>query len=181
MEKLRKEFENTALQHMGALYSAALRMARDKTEAEDLVQDTYLRAYRFFDRFQPGTSVKAWLFKILRNTCINNFKKRSKTPEQVDFEKLRLLEEEPVSPDDPEEEILYRFYHDELMRAIEALPEEFRLVILLSDVEGLSYKETAEIVERPIGTVMSRLHRGRRLLRSSLREYASELGYVCSS
>ena len=181
MEKLRKEFENTALQHMGAIYSAALRMARDRTEAEDLVQDTYLRAYRFFDRFQPGTSVKAWLFKILRNTCINNFKKRSKTPEQVDFEQLRLLEEEPASPDDPEEEILYRFYHDELMRAIEALPEEFRLVILLSDVKGLSYKETAEIVERPIGTVMSRLHRGRRLLRSSLREYASELGYVSSS
>ena len=161
MEKLRKEFENTALQHMGAIYSAALRMARDRTEAEDLVQDTYLRAYRFFDRFQPGTSVK-----------------RSKTPEQVDFEQLRLLEEEPASPDDPEEEILYRFYHDELMRAIEALPEEFRLVILLSDVKGLSYKETAAIVERPIGTVMSRLHRGRRLLRSSLREYASELGYV---
>lgn len=180
MEKLRKEFEATALPHMDAIYNAALRMAKNQTEAEDLVQDTYLRAYRFFDKFKPGTSMRAWLFKILKNTCINNFKKRAKTPEHVDFDQLRLLEDEPVSCPDPEEEILYRLCHDELMRAIDALPEEFRLVILHSDVEGFTYKETAEIVDCPIGTVMSRLHRGRRILRNMMREYASDLGYACN-
>ena len=178
MDKLKKEFEDTALQHMSAIYNAALMMARDEIEAEDLVQDTYLRAYRFFDRFQPGTCVKAWLFKILRNTFINSFKKQAKTPEHVDLEQLRLSEDEPASTDDPEKELLYRIFDDELMRAIDALPEEFRLVILLSDVEGFSYKEIAKRVDRPIGTVMSRLHRGRKLLRNSLREHARELGYA---
>jgi len=179
MGKSRKEFEDIALEHMDAIYNAALRMAKDETEAEDLVQDTYLRAYRFFDRFQRGTSVKAWLFKILKNIFINNFKKQAKTPEHVDFTQLKRSEDEPVSPSDPEEELLYRFFGDELMRAMDALPEEFRLVIFLSDVQGFSYKEIAKIVDCPIGTVMSRLHRGRKLLRKSLSEYASELGYAC--
>ncbi len=177
MEKLRKEFEDTALQHMDALYSAALRMAKDKTEAEDLVQDTYLRAYRFFHKFEPGTSIKAWLFTILKNTFINNFKKQAKTPEHIDFDRLKLSEDEPTSSDDPEEEVLYKFFGDELTRAMDALPEEFRLVISLSDMQGYSYKETAAIVDRPIGTVMSRLHRGSKLLRNSLREHAKDLGY----
>ena len=179
MDKSKKEFEDIALQHMDAIYNAALRMAKDETKAEDLVQDTYLRAYRFFDGFQRGTSVKAWLFKILKNIFINNFKKQVKMPEHVDFDRLKLSEEEPASPNDPEEEILYRFFGDELMRAIDTLPEEFRLVIFLSDVQGFSYKEIAKIVDCPIGTVMSRLHRGRKLLRKSLREYATELGYAC--
>lgn len=179
MDKLRKEFEATALQYMDALYNAALRMARDETEAEDLVQDTYLRAYRFFDRFERGTSVKAWLFKILKNTFINNFKKQAKIPERVNLDQLKLSEDELVSSSDPEKELLYRFFGYEIMRAIDALPREFRLVILLSDVEGFSYKEIAEIADCPIGTVMSRLHRGRRLLRGSLREYAEDLGYSC--
>lgn len=178
MDELRKEFEDIALQHMNALYSAALRMAKDKTDADDLVQDTYLRAYRFFDRFERGTSIKAWLFTILKNTFINNFKKRAKTPEHVDFERLKLSEEEPTSSDDPEEELLYSSFNDEYERAVDALPKEFRNVIRLSDKEGLSYKEIAEEVNRPIGTVMSRLHRGRKLLRDSLREHASELGYI---
>lgn len=177
MEKLRKEFEDTALQHMDALYNAALRMAKDETDAEDLVQDTYLRAYRFFYRFEPGTSIKAWLFKILKNTFINDFKKRAKTPEHIDFDRLKLCEDEPASPDDPEEELLYKSFGDEITRAVDALPEEFRRVIELSDVQGFSYKETAAIVDRPIGTVMSRLHRGRKLLRNSLREYARDMGY----
>ena len=181
MEKLRKEFEDIALQYRSAIYSAALRMARDEADAEDLVQDTYLRAYRFFDKFERGTSMKAWLFKILKNTFINNFKKRAKTPEHVDFDQLKSSEDEPASSNNPEEELLYRIFDDELMCAIDALPEGFRLVILLSDVKGFSYKEVAEIVERPIGTVMSRLHRGRRLLRNSLSEHAKELGYVCNT
>ena len=178
MEELRKEFEDTALQHMNALYSAALRMSRDKTEADDLVQDTYLRAYRFFDRFEKGTCIKAWLFKILKNTFINNFKKQAKKPEHVDFERLRFSDDEPASSNNPEEELVYSSFDDEFMRAMSALPEEFRHVIKLSDVYGYSYKEIAEQLDRPIGTVMSRLHRGRKLLRSSLSEYARELGYV---
>jgi RNA polymerase sigma-70 factor (ECF subfamily) len=178
MDELRKEFEDTALQYMNALYSAALRMAKDKTEADDLVQDTYLRAYRFFDRFERGTSMKAWLFTILKNTFINGFKKRSKTPEHVDFDRLKLSEDEPASSNDPEEELIYRSFEDEFTRAVEELPEEFRNVILMSDDQGHSYKEIAERLDCPIGTVMSRLHRGRKLLRESLREYASELGYI---
>lgn len=178
MDELKKEFEEIALQHMNALYSAALRMAKDRTDADDLVQDTYLRAYRFFDRFERGTSIKAWLFTILKNTFINDFKKRAKTPEHVNLERLKLSDNEPTSSDDPEEELLYKFFGDEFDRAVEALPEEFRNVIRLSDVDGYSYKEVAEKVNRPIGTVMSRLHRGRKLLRDSLREHASELGYI---
>lgn len=178
MENLKKEFEDIALQHMDAIYNAALRMSKDRSEAEDLVQDTYLRAYRFFDRFQQGTSIKAWLFKILRNTFINNFKKRARTPEHVDFDQLRLTENEPACSNNPEEEILYKIFGDEVRRAIDALPEEFRSVIYLSDVEGFSYKETAEMVNRPIGTVMSRLHRGRKILRNNLFEHAREMGYT---
>ena len=178
MEELRKEFEDTALQHMGALYSAALRMAKDKTEADDLVQDTYLRAYRFFHRFERGTCIKAWLLKILKNTFINNFKKQAKKPEHIDFDRLRLFEDEPASSHDPEEELLYSSFGDEFNRAVNALPKEFRKVILMSDVEGFSYKEIAAQLDRPIGTVMSRLHRGRKLLQGSLRESAQELGYA---
>jgi RNA polymerase sigma-70 factor (ECF subfamily) len=181
MEELRKEFEDTALQHMNALYSAALRMAKDRTEADDLVQDTYLRAYRFFDKFEKGTCIKAWLFKILKNTFINDFKKKAKKPEHVDFDRLRLSEDEPASPNDPEEELLYSAFGDEFARAMAALPDEFRHVIFLSDVRGFSYKEIAEKLGSPIGTVMSRLHRGRKLLRGSLREYAREFGYACNS
>ena len=178
MDELRKEFEDIALQHMNALYSAALRMAKDKTEADDLVQDTYLRAYRFFHRFEKGTCVKAWLLKILKNTFINDFKKQAKKPEHIDFDRLRLSENEPASLDDPEEDLMYTSFIDEFERAVGDLPEEFRNVILLSDWQGYSYKEVAAELDRPIGTVMSRLHRGRKLLQGSLREYAKELGYV---
>ena len=124
--------------------------------------------------------MKAWLLKILKNTFINSFKKEAKTPEHVDFDRLRLLEDELASSYDPEEELLFRLFGDEFAHAVEALPEEFRHVVLLSDVQGFSYKEIAAIVDIPIGTVMSRLHRGRKILRGSLREYAQELGYASS-
>ena len=174
----RKEFEETALQYKDELYKSALRMTRNEIEAEDLVQETFLRAYRFFNKFEKGTSMKAWLLKILKNTFINKFNEQSKMPEYIDFEQLKFYEEEPIDPNDPEEDIIYRLFDDEVMKSVHALPGEFRDVIILSDVQGFSYKEVSEILGCPIGTVMSRLHRGRKLLRKSLYEYAKELGYA---
>ncbi len=180
MDTFRKEFEDTALPYMDEIHKAALRMTKNVTEAEDLVQDTFLRAYRFFDGFEQGTCMKALLLKILKNTFINRFNKQVNKPEHVDFDQLRLYEEEPTSTNDPEKDIISKVFDDDLMRAINELPTEFGTVILLSDLEGFSYREIAKIVKCPIGTVMSRLHRGRKLLRDSLKEYAEELGYVYS-
>lgn len=174
----REEFEDIALQYKDDLYKSALRITHDEIEAEDLVQETFLRAYRFFNKFEKGTSMKAWLLKILKNTFINKFNEQSKMPECVDFEQLKLYDEEPVSSNGSEEDIIYRLFDDELMKFVHALPKEFREVIVLSDVQGFSYKEVSDILGCPIGTVMSRLHRGRKLLRKSLRKYAKELGYV---
>jgi RNA polymerase sigma-70 factor, ECF subfamily len=180
MDTLRKEFEDTALPYMDEIHKAALRMTKNVTEAEDLVQDTFLRAYRFFNKFEQGTCMRAWLLKILKNTYINRFNKQVNKPEHVDFDQLRLYEEEPTSTNDPEKDIMSKAFDDDLMRAINELPTEFGTVILLSDLEGFSYREIAKIVKCPIGTVMSRLHRGRKLLRYSLKEYAEEFGYVYS-
>jgi len=176
MNELRKEFEDIALPHMGAIHRAALRLAKTEGDAEDLVQDTYLRAYRYFDRFKRGTSIRAWLLTILRNTFLNELGRRARNPEHVSFEHLILSGEEPAGFSDPEEELLSKLIADKLMDAVNAVPEEFREVIL-SDLQGFSYKEIAEIIDCPIGTVMSRLHRGRKLLKSSLREYAADFGY----
>ena len=176
-ESKKKEFEEIAFQHMDSLYGAALRMTRDGSDAQDLVQDTYIRAFRFFDKFEKGTNFKAWLFKILKNVYINKYRKELKKPQMVniaDVEASGDLKEEVT----PEDEIFNGLLDDDITRAMDDLPEEFRLAIILSDLQGLSYKEVAEILDRPIGTVMSRLHRGRKLLRSSLRDYAKKHGYI---
>ena len=177
IEDKKKEFEELALQYMDSLYSVALRMTRDATEAQDLVQDAYLRAYRFFDKFAKGTNFKAWLFKILKNVYINKYRKESRTPQMVDVSGAEASENLQTTAT-PESEIFDKLLDDDITEAIDSLPNEFRLAIILSDVEGLSYKEIAEVLECPIGTVMSRLHRGRNLLKESLREYAKERGYV---
>jgi len=177
VEQRKKEFEEVALEHMDSLYNAALRMTRNESEAQDLVQDAYLRSYRFFDKFEKGTNFKAWLFRILKNIYINKYRKESKRPQTVDVSDVEASGD-LMSTATPEDEIFDKLLDDDITSAMDALPEEFRLTIILSDLEGFSYKETAEILDCPIGTVMSRLYRGRRLLRNSLYEYAKKRGYV---
>ena len=180
IERKKKEFEEVALQYMDSLYNAAMRMTRDGNDAQDLVQDAYLRAYRFFDKFQKGTNFKAWLFRILKNVYINKYRKEIKQPQMLEVSDVEASGN-LAAKKTPEDEIFNNLLDDDITSAIDELPEEFRLAIVLSDLEGFSYKEIAEILDCPIGTVMSRLHRGRRLLKDSLYEYARKRGYVKGS
>src|SRR3989442_13444104 len=168
------------MEHMPSLYSAAMRMTRNPADAEDLVQETYLKAYRSFDSFQEGTNLKAWLYKILTNTFINSYRARRRRPEQTeldDVEDLYLYRrlgglEAVAAGRSAEEEGMDLFTDAEVKDAMESLPEQFRMAVLLADVEGFSYKEIADIMDVPIGTVMSRIHRGRRALQKKLWDYA---------
>ncbi|MEO6120882.1 MAG: sigma-70 family RNA polymerase sigma factor [Acidimicrobiales bacterium] len=172
-------FADQAMVHMGSLYSAALRMTRNPADAEDLVQETYLKAFRAFATFQEGTNLKAWLYRILTNTFINNYRAKKRRPEESeveDVEELYLYRrlgglEAAAAGRSAEEEVLDRITDDEVKAALESLPEQFRMAVLLADVEGFSYKEIAAILDVPIGTVMSRLHRGRRGLQKRLFEF----------
>jgi RNA polymerase sigma-70 factor (ECF subfamily) len=182
----RERFVEQAMEHMPSLYSAALRMTRNPTEAEDLVQETYLKAYRAFDSFQEGTNLKAWLYKILTNTFINAYRARRRRPEQSeldDVEDLYLYRrlgglEAAAAGRSAEEEVMDLFTDTEVKEALESLPEQFRMAVLLADVEGFSYKEIAEIMDVPIGTVMSRIHRGRRALQKALYGFGEARGLV---
>jgi len=173
------DFAEQAMAHMSSLYSAALRMTRNPADAEDLVQDTYLKAYRSFGTFQEGTNLKAWLYRILTNTFINTYRAKKRRPEETevdDVEELYLYRrlgglEAAAAGRSAEEEVLERITDDEVKQALESLPEQFRMAVLLADVEGFSYKEIAAILDIPIGTVMSRLHRGRRGLQKRLFEF----------
>ena len=172
--------------YMDALYSAALRMTRNPSDAEDLVQETYLRAYRGFGGFQDGTNLKAWLYKILTNTFINTYRAKKRRPDQVDLDDVedfflyrRLGGLEAAAADrTPETEVLDAIPEEVVKEALEALPEQFRMAVLLADVEGFSYKEIAEIIDVPIGTVMSRLHRGRKQLQTAVVGIRHERGLL---
>ena len=176
-------FETEALGYLDALYRTALRMTRSEADAEDLVQETYIRALRFREQFTPGTNLKAWLFRILTNTFINSYRKRSRAPETTElddvdeFSLYRRMSSDgtAASSSDPEREFLDGIVSSEVTDALEALPEKFRTTVLL-DGEGFSYKEIAEMLGIPIGTVMSRLHRGRKFLQQRLYEVARERG-----
>jgi RNA polymerase sigma-70 factor (ECF subfamily) len=175
----RKEFESEALVHLDTLYNVALRLTGNASDAEDLVQDTVTKAYRAWDKYQPGTNCRAWLVTIMRNTFINEFRRRSKQPSPVQYDSVEdIAVFEEVQDRDPEGSF-YRFIvDDKVKQAIQDLPEEFRIPVVLSDVEGLSYAEIAEILDLPVGTVKSRLFRGRRRLQQRLYQYAVEMGYI---
>jgi RNA polymerase sigma-70 factor, ECF subfamily len=185
----RSRFTELAMPHMQALYTAALRMTRSPADAEDLVQETFLKAYRGFDRYEEGTNLRAWLYKILTNTFINTYRAAKRRPEKADVEDVedlylyrRLADLRPNGQGrSAEDEVFDRFTDDEVKQAIESLPEAFRIAVLLADVEGFSYKEIAEITEVPIGTVMSRIHRGRKALQKALLDFAVGRGLVGST
>jgi len=173
-------FAEQAMPLMSSLYSGALRMTRNPADAEDLVQETYLRAYRGFGGFQEGTNLKAWLYRILTNTYINAYRAKQRRPDETDLDEVEDLYlyrrlgglEAARAGRSAEDELMDTFSEAEVKAAIEALPENFRMAVMLADVEGFAYKEIAEILDIPIGTVMSRLHRGRKALQKSLYEYA---------
>ena len=180
----RGEFEGLALKHLDPLYSAALRLTKNDRDAEDLVQDTFLRAYRFFDKFERGTNMKAWLFKILTNTFINRYRRRVKERTVVEgaareqsSEKF-IVRETAESAVNPEQYFFDKLLSDDVLRSIDGLPIDFRLVVILADLQEFSYKEIAEILDCPVGTVMSRLYRGRKLLQKNLMSYAVEQGVL---
>ena len=183
-DRTRREFEGLALEHVDPLYSAALRLTKNERDAEDLVQDTFLRAFRFFDKFERGTNIKAWLFKILTNTFINRYRRKVKERTVVEGAAREGNNERFVARDanesssNPEQYLFDRLLSDDVLRAIDALPIDFRLVVILADLQEFSYKEIAEILECPVGTVMSRLYRGRKLLQKALVGYALENGVV---
>ena len=179
-------FPELAMEHASALYTAALRMTRNQADAEDLVQETYLKAYRAFASFEEGTNLKAWLYRILTNTFINSYRAKKRRPEQTEIDEVedlflyrRLGGLEAVAAGrSAEDEVMDHFTDEHVKAALESLPEQFRMAVLLADVEGFSYKEIADILDVPIGTVMSRLHRGRRALQKALFEFGMERGLV---
>ena len=181
-----EQFTADAMQYAPQLYSTALRMTRNRSDAEDLVQETYIKGWRSFHTFQEGTNLRAWLFRIMTNTYINkyNAQKRKGTEVELDdveelflYKRLGSIDQSQLSSS-AEDQMLELFTDDEVKNALEELPEDFRIPVLLSDVDGFSYKDISEMLEIPIGTVMSRLHRGRKAMQKMLYEYARERGLI---
>jgi len=182
----RSEFTREAMQYAPQLYSAALRMTRNAADAEDLVQETFLKAYRGFNTFTEGSNLRAWLYRILTNTFINSYRAKQRRPDETeldDVEDLYLYRrigglEAALASRSAEDQLMDVFTDDEVKAALESLPDNFRIPVLLADVEGFSYKEIAEMMDVPIGTVMSRLHRGRKAMHRELYEFARQRGLV---
>lgn len=180
--KKQEDFNEEIIPHLDALYNFGLRLTSDPNDAEDLVQDTIVKAYRFFSSYEKGTNAKAWLFRILKNSYINNYRKKSKKPAEVDYDEVATFYEtiraERTETSDLEDKMFRELIDDELSQALDNIPEDFRTVVLLCDVEDFTYEEIANMLDVPIGTIRSRLHRGRNLLKAELMEYASKRGYA---
>lgn len=183
---VRERLEAEALTHIDALYRTALRMTRNQSDAEDLVQEAYLRAFRALDQYRDGTNLRAWLFRIMTNAYINDYRKRSRRPMNSsldDIEEFYLYDHlidsgvQPAS-ERPEDIVLNRITADDVLKSLDMLSDDFRHVVLLADVEGFTYREIADILDIPVGTVMSRLYRARRKLQSGLYEFAVQSGYI---
>ncbi len=185
----REKFTNDAMQYAPQLFSTALRMTRNRADAEDLVQETFIKAWRSYATFQEGTNLRAWLFRIMTNTFINKYNAQQRRPQETEmdeveelflFRRLGAFDQSKMTQS-AEDQLLELFTDDEVKNALEELPDMFRLPVLLSDVDGFSYKEIAEMLDVPIGTVMSRLHRGRKMMQKLLYVYAKERGLVDES
>ena len=182
----REDFTHDAMQHAPQLFSTAMRMTRNRSDAEDLVQETFIKAWRSFATYQQGTNLRAWLFRIMTNTYINKYNAQQRKPTETElddveelflYKRLGSVDQSQLSQS-AEDKMLSLFTDDEVKKALEELPDQFRIPVLMSDVEGFSYKEIAEILEIPLGTVMSRLHRGRKSMQKMLYEYAKERGLI---
>ncbi len=178
------DFEAATMPFVDPLFNTAFRLTRNAQDAEDLVQETYLKAYRHYDKFQEGTNLKAWLFKIMKNSFINNYRKKQRVPPQSDFADLegslesRVIEDAVSRIKDPEEEFLESIVDEQVQTALDSLPADYRMAVVLADLENFSYKEIAEILDVPVGTVMSRLYRGRKQLEAAMLDYARDHGYL---
>ncbi|PIU44593.1 MAG: RNA polymerase subunit sigma [Ignavibacteriales bacterium CG07_land_8_20_14_0_80_59_12] len=177
-----REFSAEALPHMDVLYNFALRMTGNPDDADDLLQETYLKAFRFWDKFEKGTNCRAWLFRIMKNSYINRYRKESREPDTVDYDDVEefynSIRDETAETTDMEERLFGNLLDDDVAKALESLPVDFRTVLILCDIERFTYEEISEFVNCPIGTVRSRLHRGRKMLRAKLWKYARNRGYV---
>jgi len=178
-------FNTEFIPHIDSMYNFAFRLTNDEDDANDLVQDTYMKAFRFINSFQQGTNAKAWLFRILKNSFINDYRKKSKQPAKVDYQEVETTynseSTDAESTTDLRTETVQDMIGDEVATALNSLPVDFRTVIILCDIEGFTYEEMAKILDIPIGTVRSRLHRARNLLKEKLRSYANTMGYKKAS
>jgi RNA polymerase sigma-70 factor, ECF subfamily len=177
-----QDFEKEMLPHSKLLYNYALKMTGNSDDAKDLVQDTYMKAFRFFGSYEKGTNSKAWLFRIMKNSFINNYRKTANEPQKVSYDEvenfLDLIKDDSVESPNLEKLMFDNKLGDEVSSALNVLPKEFRDVIILCDIEGWTYEEIAKYMNCPVGTVRSRIHRGRKMLEEELQSYAKEYGYV---
>lgn len=175
------DFDAEAMPHMNILHGYALKITGNQLDADDLVQETFLRAFRFFDKFEKGTNCKAWLFRVMKNLFINKYRKNQREPGKVDYDEIEnyfdTIRSDKLDSSDLQEKVFSNLLDDDVTKALNSLQDDFKTVVILCDLEGLSYEEIAEFIQCPIGTVRSRLHRGRKMLQQKLYNYAKEKGY----